>query len=119
MIESLGEALALVAKGGVDERLYLEVMTSSLFDAPIYKTYGGLIASGRFEPAGFPAPLGQKDIRLVLAAAEDLRVPMPVASLLRDRFLTLLARGGEHLDWSAIGGLPAADAGMSPAAKAG
>ena len=55
----------------------------------------------------------------MLAAAEDLRVPMPVASLLRDRFLTLLARGGEHLDWSAIGGLPAADAGMSPAAKAG
>jgi 3-hydroxyisobutyrate dehydrogenase-like beta-hydroxyacid dehydrogenase len=119
VIESLGEALALVAKGGVDERLYLEVMTSSLFDAPIYKTYGGLIASGRFEPAGFAAPLGQKDIRLVLAAAEDLRVPMPVASLLRDRFLTLLARGGEHLDWSAIGGLPAADAGMSSAARTG
>jgi 3-hydroxyisobutyrate dehydrogenase-like beta-hydroxyacid dehydrogenase len=49
----------------------------------------------------------------VLAAAEDLRVPMPLASLLRDRFLTLLARGGEQLDWSAIGGLPALGAGMS------
>jgi 3-hydroxyisobutyrate dehydrogenase-like beta-hydroxyacid dehydrogenase len=112
VIESLGEALTLIAKGGIDEQRYLEILTSTLFDAPIYKTYGALIAGRRFEPAGFAAPLGQKDIRLVLAAAEDLRVPMPLASLLRDRFLTLLARGGEQLDWSAIGMLPAVDAGM-------
>ena len=112
VIESLGEALALVGKGGVNPRQYLELLTSSLFDVPVYKTYGALIAGGRFEPAGFAAPLGQKDIRLALAAAEDLRVPMPLASLLRDRFLTLLARGGEQLDWSAIGGLAAADAGL-------
>jgi 3-hydroxyisobutyrate dehydrogenase-like beta-hydroxyacid dehydrogenase len=112
MIEALGEALALIAKGGVDQRHYLEILTSTLFDAPVYKLYGGLIASGRFEPAGFAAPLGQKDIRLALAAADDLRVPMPLASLLRDRFLTLLAHDGDNLDWSAIGRLPAMDAGI-------
>lgn len=111
VIESLGEALALVAKGGVDRRQYLEMLTSTLFNAPVYKTYGGLIADGVFKPAGFAAPLGQKDIRLTLAAAEELRVPMPLASLLRDRFLTLLAHGGDNLDWSAIGGLAAKDAG--------
>jgi 3-hydroxyisobutyrate dehydrogenase-like beta-hydroxyacid dehydrogenase len=94
VIESLGEALALVAKGGVDRRQYLDILTSTLFNAPVYKTYGGLIADGKFEPAGFAAPLGYKDIRLTLAAAEDLRVPMPLASLLRDRFLTLMAHGG-------------------------
>lgn len=112
VIESLGEALALVAKGGVDRRQYLEMLTSTLFNAPVYKTYGGLIAGGVFEPAGFAAPLGQKDIRLTLAAAEELRVPMPLASLLRDRFLTLLAHGGDNLDWSAIGELAAKDAGV-------
>ncbi|MGE5241177.1 MAG: NAD(P)-dependent oxidoreductase [Bacteroidota bacterium] len=111
MIESLGEALALVGKGGVDARQYLEMLTSSLFNVPIYKNYGGMIVGGTFEPAGFAAPLGQKDIRLTLAAAEELRVPMPLASLLRDRFLTLLAHGGENLDWSAIGRLAAKDAG--------
>jgi hypothetical protein len=36
-----------------------------------------------------------------------------VASLLRDRFLTLLAPGSEELDWSAIGRLSAADAGIA------
>lgn len=111
MIESLGEALALVGKGGIDRRQYLEMLTSTLFNVPIYKNYGGLIVGGAFEPAGFAAPLGQKDIRLTLAAAEELRVPMPLASLLRDRFLTLLAQGGENLDWSAIGWLAAKDAG--------
>jgi 3-hydroxyisobutyrate dehydrogenase-like beta-hydroxyacid dehydrogenase len=112
VIESLGEALTLIAKGGVDQRQYLDMLTSTLFDAPAYKIYGGAIASGEFEPAGFAAPLGQKDIRLVLAAADNLRVPMPLASLLRDRFLTLMAHGGESLDWSAIGKLSAKDAGM-------
>jgi 3-hydroxyisobutyrate dehydrogenase-like beta-hydroxyacid dehydrogenase len=112
VIESLGEAMALVAKAGVDRRQYLDILTSTLFGAPVYKIYGELIADGKFEPAGFAAPLGQKDIRLTLAAAEDLRVPMPVASLLHDRFLTLMAHGGDKLDWSAIGKLAAEDAGL-------
>jgi 3-hydroxyisobutyrate dehydrogenase-like beta-hydroxyacid dehydrogenase len=111
VIESLGEAMALVHKGGVDQHRYLDILTSTLFGAPVYKTYGALIADRKFEPAGFAAPLAQKDIRLALAAAEDLRVPLPIANLLRDRFLTLLAHGGEKLDWSAIGQLAAKDAG--------
>jgi 3-hydroxyisobutyrate dehydrogenase-like beta-hydroxyacid dehydrogenase len=76
VIEAMGEAIALVAKGGVDRRQYLEVLTSTLFSAPVYKTYGSLIAEKKFEPAGFAAPLAQKDIRLTLAAAESLRVPI-------------------------------------------
>jgi 3-hydroxyisobutyrate dehydrogenase-like beta-hydroxyacid dehydrogenase len=112
VMESLGEAMALVGKAGIDRRQYVDILTSTLFGAPVYASYGALIAEGAFEPAGFAAPLGFKDIGLALAAAEDLRVPMPLASLLRDRFLTLLAHGGDHLDWSAIGQLAAKDAAM-------
>jgi 3-hydroxyisobutyrate dehydrogenase-like beta-hydroxyacid dehydrogenase len=112
VIESLGEAMALVGKGGVDKHQYLEILTSTLFGAPVYKTYGALIAGGTFEPAGFAAPLGLKDLRLALAAAEELRAPLPIASLLRDRFLTLLANGGEELDWSAISAVAAWEAGV-------
>jgi 3-hydroxyisobutyrate dehydrogenase-like beta-hydroxyacid dehydrogenase len=114
VIESLGEAIALITKGGVDRQWYLELL-ASLFNVPAYNIYGALIASGRFEPAAFAAPLGQKDIRLLLSAADALGVPMPVGSLLRDRFLTLIAHGGEHLDWSAIGALAAQDAGIPSA----
>jgi 3-hydroxyisobutyrate dehydrogenase-like beta-hydroxyacid dehydrogenase len=112
VIEGLGEAMALVGKAGVDRRRYLELLTSTLFTAPVYRTYGELIVEHKFEPPGFAAPLGHKDIRLTLAAAETLRVPMPFAAVLHDRFLTLLAHGGEALDWSAIGQLAAKDAGQ-------
>jgi 3-hydroxyisobutyrate dehydrogenase-like beta-hydroxyacid dehydrogenase len=113
VIESLGEAMALVEKAGVDKQEYVELLTSTLFNAPVYKTYGGLMAREQFEPAGFAASLGLKDIRLVLAAGESLQVPLPVASLVRDRFLTLLANGGEHLDWSALGKLASLEAGVA------
>lgn len=111
-IETLGEALALVGKGGVEPRQFLELMTSTLFPAPAYRTYGALIAERKFSPPGFATPLGHKDVRLLLAAAESLRVPLPLGSLLNDRFVRLLAQGGEQLDWSAIGQLAADDAGL-------
>jgi 3-hydroxyisobutyrate dehydrogenase-like beta-hydroxyacid dehydrogenase len=110
-IEALGEAVALISRAGIDSGAYIEFLTSTVFNVPAYKTYGSLIAQGKFEPAAFAAPLGYKDIRLALAAAETLRVPMPLGSLLHDRFLRLLAQGGEHLDWAAIGGLASEDAG--------
>ena len=113
VIEALGEALALVGKAGLDQHQYVDFLTSTLFNAPVYKTYGGLIADKKFEPAGFAAPLGFKDNRLVLAAAEKLRVPLPLASLIYNRFLTLLARGGESLDWSAFSQIAAEDSGQS------
>jgi 3-hydroxyisobutyrate dehydrogenase-like beta-hydroxyacid dehydrogenase len=102
VIESLGEGLALAEGSGVPARQCLEVLTETLFSAPIYKTYGNLIAEGRFEPAGFKLPLGLKDIRLALAAAEAVLVPMPIASLVRDHMLAALARGQQDLDWSSF-----------------
>jgi len=112
VIESLSEALALVGKGGIDQHDYLDFLTSTLFNAPVYKTYGKLIVEKKFQPAGFAAPLGLKDVRLALAAGESLRVALPLADLIRNRFLTLLANGGESLDWSAISQWPAKDAGL-------
>jgi len=111
-IETLGEALALLSKGGIEPGRFVDLLTATLFPAPAYRTYGALIAASRFQPAGFAAPLGHKDVRLLLAVAESLRVPMPIGSLLNDRFLRLLAQGGESLDWSAISQLAAADAGL-------
>ncbi len=111
-IETLGEALTLVGKGGIEPGAFVDLLTSTLFPAPAYRTYGALIAESKFQPAGFAAPLGHKDVRLLLAASESLRVPMPIGSLLNERFLRLLAQGGENLDWSAISHLAAADAGL-------
>src|SRR5271167_2903318 len=112
IIESLGEAFALVRKSGVDPHRYLEILTGTLFSAPVYKTYGGLIAEEKYEPAGFKMALGLKDIRLALAAADAQAVPMPVASLVHDHFLAGVAQGQGDSDWSALARLAAANAGL-------
>ena len=113
VLESLAEALAFARKSGLDAAALLEFLTSTLFTAPIYKTYGTLIVENRYEPAGFALPLGLKDVRLVLQAAEAHNVAMPVASVVRDRMLTALARGNQSSDWSVIGRVAAEDAGLA------
>ena len=111
MLESLGETFALVRKSGVDLHRYLEILTNTLFSAPVYKTYGAIIANEQYEPAGFKMALGLKDIRLALAAADAMARPMPVASLVHYHFLTGVARGGDS-DWSGIARLCAENAGL-------
>lgn len=115
-IEALAEAFALVRKAGVDPHAYLDLLTNSVFTAPIYRTYGGLMAEERYEPADFAVPLGLKDIRFALAAAEREGVPMPLASLLRDQLMTVLAQGGAARDWAALADLAARNAGISTGA---
>ena len=112
VIESLGEAFALVRKYDIDPHEYLELLTSTLFSAPIYKTYGAIIAEGKYEPVGFKLALGLKDIRLAMAAAEARSVPMPVASVIRDRYLGGVANGMADADWSALAKLVAQSAGL-------
>ena len=112
VIESLGESYALLRKSRIEPERFLEIMTSTLFAAPVYKTYGNLIAKEQFEPAGFKLPLGLKDVCLVLAAAGDVRAPMPIASLVRDHILAAMARHGEELDWSSFSRISAENAGL-------
>lgn len=108
--EALGEAMALVAKGGVDKADLLEFLTSTLFGAPIYRNYGALIVAERFEPAGFAAGLAAKDIRLAAEAAQALEVPMPLNELLRERLSRLVEGGEGHLDLTALSLLAMRDA---------
>jgi 3-hydroxyisobutyrate dehydrogenase-like beta-hydroxyacid dehydrogenase len=115
VLESLSEAFAFARKSGIDAAVLLDFFTSTIFNVPVYKTYGALIVEGKHEQVGFGLPLGLKDVRLVLQAAERQSVPMPIASVLRDRFVTALARGYEDKDWSVIGRVAAEDAGLTRA----
>jgi 3-hydroxyisobutyrate dehydrogenase-like beta-hydroxyacid dehydrogenase len=111
-VEALGEAMALAERGGVAKQQLLEVLTGTLFDSPVHRTYGAIIAEERFKPAGFAAPLALKDMRLVSQSSEALRVPMPLLSLLRDHLLQTIAQQGEDVDWSAIARTAATNAAL-------
>jgi 3-hydroxyisobutyrate dehydrogenase-like beta-hydroxyacid dehydrogenase len=112
VIESLGEVFAVARKSNLDPGKVLEVLTSTLFSAPVYKTYGARVLEQQFSPAGFRMPLGLKDVRLMLQVAENASSPMPFANVIRDHFLSGLAKGFGELDWSAIALVIAEEAGL-------
>jgi len=117
-IKMLGETLVTAEKAGMEPRRVLDLLTGTLFGAPVVRRYGQLVADTAFEPAGFKLALGLKDVGLVLDAGEELRVPLPLAGLLRDRLLTALARDRGHLDWSGLASVIREEAGL-PAVRRG
>jgi 3-hydroxyisobutyrate dehydrogenase-like beta-hydroxyacid dehydrogenase len=110
-IEAMGEATALMRKSDVEPRVFMEVL-NALFGSPVYENYGRMIADRAFEPAGFRVALGLKDVSLALDASHDAAVPMPIAGVLRDQFLSAIAHGLEDADWSAVSETSARNAGL-------
>jgi 3-hydroxyisobutyrate dehydrogenase-like beta-hydroxyacid dehydrogenase len=113
IIELLGEVMALAEKGGIAPDGVVRFLTGTLLGCPAIEGYGRRIAAGKFEPAGFRMALGFKDVELALAAGDDLRVPLPAASVVRDHILTALARGLERFDWSGLTSTVRLEAGLS------
>jgi 3-hydroxyisobutyrate dehydrogenase-like beta-hydroxyacid dehydrogenase len=110
-IEAFGEASATLRKAEVAPEMFLDIMTA-LFGSPVITNYGRAIVEEKFEPAGFALPLGLKDVRLMLAASEECTAPMPLASVVRDQFLSALARGQGEMDWSSVARVAARAAGL-------
>jgi 3-hydroxyisobutyrate dehydrogenase-like beta-hydroxyacid dehydrogenase len=112
MIESLGEAFALVRKCGVDPRQFLEVIGSTSLGSPAYKNYGKLIVEQAWTPAQFAMPLGVKDVDLALATAQEAGVTLPTALLVKQHLLAAIAAGRGEQDWAALAGHLAERAGL-------
>ncbi|HET9018972.1 MAG TPA: NAD(P)-dependent oxidoreductase [Acetobacteraceae bacterium] len=111
-MESMSEAFALLEKSGVDARIWHDLMTRTLFAGTIHTNYGRFILDRAFSPPGFRLALGAKDVGLALATGQEKQVPMPFASVLRDRFLASMAQGRGEMDWTAIALDVANDAGL-------
>ena len=96
--------------------------SSTIFDCLIYKGYGHRVASRDHFPhpdAPFALDLGSKDVQLVHKAAAAARCPMPLASLLRDRFVASQNVGRGTLDWSAVALKTSEEAGSRQAGEVG
>lgn len=111
VIESLGEAFALVEKSGVDPEKFLDIITSTSFNSPAYRNYGRLILDKTRQPT-FNLNLGLKDVELALQAATETTVPMPLAELLRSQHRAAIAAGFGERDWAALGNYIARQAGI-------
>jgi 3-hydroxyisobutyrate dehydrogenase-like beta-hydroxyacid dehydrogenase len=101
-IESLAEAFGLAQKNGIDPKSVAEMFGSTLFACPVYQGYGMRIAEQKSESAGFRLVLALKDINLALQAAAASSMPMPFASMVRDRCVSGMAKGRENMDWTTV-----------------
>jgi 3-hydroxyisobutyrate dehydrogenase-like beta-hydroxyacid dehydrogenase len=111
IIESLGEAFALVQKSGVAPERFLDIITSTSMSAPAYRNYGGMMLEPPVHPT-FPLRLGLKDVELALAAGELSEVPLPTATLMREQHRGAIAHGYGDKDWAELGNWIAAQAGL-------
>jgi 3-hydroxyisobutyrate dehydrogenase-like beta-hydroxyacid dehydrogenase len=101
-IETMGEALSMVEKLGVDPKLFFEVMTQGLFAAPAYDVYGKMIVDQNWDSHGATAIIGLKDADLALEAAEVAEVPLPSTQVWRDYLIKAIERGEGDLDWAVM-----------------
>ena len=111
VVESLGEAFALVRKSGVDPALFFNIITTTSFNAPAYKSYGQRMVEKDFDPT-FALKLGLKDVELALDAGAGVDVLLPLAELMRERHRAAIAAGFGEKDWAALGEYIAQDAGL-------
>jgi 3-hydroxyisobutyrate dehydrogenase-like beta-hydroxyacid dehydrogenase len=101
-VEAMAEASVMALRNGIDPADLLDVLTNGIFPAPTYKTYGAAIAEQRYDPPAFKLSLMLKDIRLALAAADDARVPMPLADVVHESLLEAVAHGQGDRDLAAL-----------------
>lgn len=115
LVEMFGEATTLAEKAGLDPEKLASALAQILFaNAPIPKSYLARIAAAQFLPPGFALSLGLKDVSLALKAGEELRVPLPLASLARDHLLAALARGRAGWDFAGFASVVRENAGLPP-----
>ena len=110
-LEMFGEVVAVVRKRGLDPQPFVDIMTATMFGGRAHKIYGDKIARQTYAP-GFVLPLVLKDVRLALAEAEKVGVPMPSVGVVRDRLITGIARGYGVLDWTALALVAEEEAGL-------
>jgi 3-hydroxyisobutyrate dehydrogenase-like beta-hydroxyacid dehydrogenase len=112
-METMAEAFTLAEKHGLDREQVADFFGATVFNAPIYKNYGTLIAKKAYQPVGFKAKLGFKDARLASKMALDAEMPAPLLNLVYNRLLSSIANGKSESDWvEGISGGVSNDAGL-------
>ena len=101
-IETMGEALSLVEKLGVEPELFYKVMTEGLFAAPAYDIYGRFIVDKSWDSHGATAVIGWKVADLALEAAKTVDVPLPSLNAWRTYLQSAVDKGEGHLDWAVM-----------------
>lgn len=92
---AMSEALLFAQAGGVNVETALKAVEAGAAGSWMLSNRGPQILARDWRP-GFTVDLQQKDVRLILSAADDLGVPVPATGLVFQLYRTLQARGLGH-----------------------
>lgn len=101
-IEAMAEGIQLAEKSGIDATQWMNMMTQTLFNAPIYINYGNIILKKAWLPAGFSLRLGLKDVNLVLQQAATVDTRMPFGKTIHRQLTASVENGLAEYDWTAV-----------------
>jgi 3-hydroxyisobutyrate dehydrogenase-like beta-hydroxyacid dehydrogenase len=101
-IEAMAEGIHLAEKSGIDATKWMNVLTQTLFSAPIYINYGNILLKKAYQPAGFSLRLGLKDVNLMVEQASSVDADLPFGKLLQQRLKGSVENGLAEYDWTAI-----------------
>jgi len=110
VLETVGQAFAFAEKRGVLDPI-AALLKASL---PAMSEYVDRIAGRNYGNAGFTLDAGLKDVKLMLDAAGEVQVPLPFASIIRDKCLAAQARGLSQADWCSFTDIARLEAGAMP-----
>lgn len=117
LLELMGQAFVFAEKRGVKPELVGE-MFKGLLQHPAMPVYMDKIRTGNFDDdIGFTLDGGLKDVKLILDAASEVNVPLPYASLIRDKCITAQAYGMGQRDWSCFTEVTRINAGENARSK--
>ena len=100
LTEAIGETIAFSRAVGVDPALALETIEGGAMDTPYLQMKGKAILEEALDPA-FPLPLAVKDSDLVLEAAEEAGIDLPLIEVARRQFARALELGHGDKDMAA------------------
>ncbi|CAM2897372.1 NAD(P)-dependent oxidoreductase [Komagataeibacter xylinus] len=99
-IEQMAEVFALNEKAGIDPHTIFAIMTNTFYTAPVHRNYGKLMVAHEYDhPGAPPVTLGLKDMKMFLDAGGEYDVPLPYASVVRDRLLSAISAGDANRDF--------------------
>ena len=91
-MNAVAEAMVFAAKSGADLETTIEAVKGGAAGSWQLQNLGPRLIKGDFAP-GFMVKLQQKDLRLILEAAREMNLPLPVTSLVHQLFASLEAAG--------------------------
>lgn len=100
-IEAVAEALTFARKNNVDPAKVREALMGGSAGSKILEVQGLRMLDNDFKP-GFKLGLHQKDMRIVMGAAQQSGSAVPAAALVTQHFESLMSEGAAELDSSAV-----------------